>query len=112
MKNGKLVKFEYYERTIKSPFTIDADFESILGQETIKSKIHMCLIQINVKSCSLYLWLQTSMYCADDQFSKPFMMLFMGMLEESKYYIHVMEKHFNKELFMTKDCEIFESSAK
>ena len=112
MKNGKLVKFEYYERTIKSPFTIDADFESILGQKTIKSKIHMCLIQINVKSCSLYLWLQTSMYCAHDQFSKPFMMLFMGMLEESKYYIHVMEKNFNKELFMTKDCEIFESSAK
>ena len=58
------------------------------------------------KSCSLYLWLQTSMYCADDQFSKPFMMLLMSLLKESKYYIHVMEKHFNKELFMTKDCEI------
>ena len=32
-KKGKYVKFKIYERKIKSPFVVYADFESILVQE-------------------------------------------------------------------------------
>ena len=37
-KKGENVKFENYERRIKSPFMIYADFESILGKENNKKQ--------------------------------------------------------------------------
>ena len=60
--------------------------------------------------------------CVDDKFSKAFK-TYLGenakcnfinsMIKESKYYIEVMKKHFNKELMMTKkDNENFKSSTK
>ena len=57
--------------------------------------------------------------CVDDSFSKPFK-LYLGedvvynfMIEASKYCSHVMKKHFNKELVMTKeDNDDFDNSTK
>ena len=37
----------------KSPFTIYADFESILGKKIMESKIHHSLIQTNIKQTLL-----------------------------------------------------------
>ena len=55
--------------------------------------------------------------CVDDQFSKPFMMLFMGLLivcsKKVNNYIYVMKKNFSKEVVMIeKDCENFQSCTK
>ena len=60
--------------------------------------------------------------CVDDKFSKPFKLclgedalynFISGIIEESKYCTDVMEKHFSKELVMTKkDNEDFENSTK
>ena len=59
--------------------------------------------------------------CVDDKLSEPFKSysgedavhnFISSMIEESKYCIDVMKKHFNKELVMTKkDNEDFENSA-
>ena len=60
--------------------------------------------------------------CVDDKFSKPFK-TYLGedavynsinsMTEENKYCCHMMKKHFNKELAMTKEnSEHFKKSTK
>ena len=118
-KKGKYIKSKNYERKIKSPFMINADFESILVPEdngkpnpedsyTNKYQKHI--------ACSY----GYKLVCNDDKFSKPFK-TYLGkdavynfissMIEESKYCSDVMKKHFNKELVMTKD-EDFENSTK
>ena len=57
--------------------------------------------------------------CVDDRFSKPFKsylgedVVYNFMIEASKYCSHVMKKHFNKELVMTKeDNDDFDNSTK
>ena len=57
--------------------------------------------------------------CVDDSFSKPFKsylgedVVYNFMIEASKYCSHVMKKHFNKELVMTKeDNDDFDNSTK
>ena len=100
---------------------IYADFESILEHEdngkqnpnesyTHKYQKHV--------ACSY----GHKLVCVDDKFSKSFKS-YLGedavyyfvssMIEESKYYIDVMKKHFNKEFVMTKeDSEDFKNSTK
>ena len=120
-KKGECVKFENYERKIKSPFIIYADFESILvpedngkqnpeGSYTNKCQKHI--------ACSY----GYKSVCVDDKFSKLFKS-YLGedtvynfinsMIEESKYRSEVIKKHFNKELVMTnEDNEDFKNSTK
>ena len=82
-KTGEYVKFKNYERKVKSPFIIHGDFERILVSED------------NIYGYKLF--------CIDDKFSKPFKTyldednvynFINSMIEESKYYIGVMEKKF------------------
>ena len=82
-KTGEYVKFKNYERKVKSPFIIHGDFERILVSED------------NIYGYKLF--------CIDDKFSKPFKTyldednvynFINSMIEESKYYIGVMEKTF------------------
>ena len=116
MLNSKILKEE-----IKSPFTICADFASILvpkdnGKQntnvpyTTKYQKHV--------PCSY----GCKLVCVDNKFSKPFKSylgkdavynFICSMIEENKYCSDVMKKHFNKQLVMTKkDNEGFENSTK
>ena len=49
-KKGDYVKFKNYERKIKSPFIIYADFESILVQS---KRVLKSLVQANIKNIFL-----------------------------------------------------------
>ena len=120
-KKGKYINFINFERKIKSPFMIYADFESILVPEdngkqnpdetyTNKYQKHVAC------SCGYKL------VYVDDEFSKPFKSylgenavynFISSMIEESECCSDVMKKHFNKELVMTKeDNEDFKNSNK
>ena len=52
-KKGEYVRFKNYERKIKSPNVIYADFEKMLSQKIMESKIRMNLIQTNIKNMLL-----------------------------------------------------------
>ena len=52
-KKGEYVKFKNYERKIKSPYIIYADFENILVPEYNGYKIQESLIQTNIKNILL-----------------------------------------------------------
>ena len=120
-KKGRYVKFKYFERKIKSPFMIFADFESILvpdGNEMQNPEQSYTNKYQNHIACSYHyklLWV-------DVKFSKPFKSCFgedavynyiNSMVEESKYCDGVMKKHFNKKLVLTEeDDEDFENSTK
>ena len=52
-KKGEYVKSKSFDRKIKSPFMIYADFESILVPEDFESKIQMSLILTNIKNMLL-----------------------------------------------------------
>ena len=108
-KKGEYIKFKNYERKLKSPLMIYADFESILvpahnGKQnpnesyTNKYQKHVAC------SCGYRL------VCVDDKFSKRFesylakdVYFISSMIEERKYCSDVMKKHFNKGLVMTKE---------
>ena len=120
-KKGEYVKFKNYERKVKLPLMIYADFDSILMLENNEkqnpSESDTSKYQKHV-ACSF----SHKLVCVDDKFSKPFK-LYLGedavynfinsMIEESEYCIDVMKKHFNKMLVMTeKDVEDFKNSAK
>ena len=110
-KQCKYVRFKNFERKIKSPFMINADFESMLVAEdngkqnpeesyTNKYQKHV--------ACSY----GYKLVYVDDKFSKNFK-TYLGedaihnfinsMIEESKYCSDRMKKHFNKELAVTKE---------
>ena len=117
-KKGEYDKFKNFERKIKSPFTINADFESILvpedkgkqdPEESSKNKYQKHVI------CSY----SYKLICVD-KFSKSFKSYLArdaaynfnsGMIEESKYCSDVMKKHFNKrkhkKLVMTKEDDVY-----
>ena len=120
-KKREYVKFKNYERKIKLPFMIYADFESISvledngkhnPEESYTSKYEKHI------GCSY----DYKLVCVDDKFSKPFK-TYLGensvynfinnLIEESKCCSDVMKKQFKKELVMTKeDNEDFENSTK
>ena len=121
-KKGEYVKFENYERKIKSPFIIYAGFEIIWvpednGQQKSK-RSYTNKYKKHIASSYGYI-----LVCVDDNFSKPFK-TYLGNdtvynfknndnIEESKYCSDVMKKHYNKELVMTKkDNENFKNSTK
>ena len=120
-KKGEYVKFINFERKIKSPFMIYADFEGILVPEdngkqnlnesyTNKYQRHVAcnygykLVQVDYKLSKLF-----KSYLGQDAVYN----LVNSMIKVSKYCSDVMKKHFNKELVMTKnDNEDFENSTK
>ena len=70
-KKGESVKFKNYERKIKPPFIIYADFESILvskdnGKQNPEEP-HTDKYQKHIASSYCY-----KLVCVDDKFSKPF----------------------------------------
>ena len=70
-KKGEFVKLKNYERKIKLPFKIDADFESILVPENNGKKnpkeSHTNNYQKHIACSYGY-----KLVCVDDRFSKPF----------------------------------------
>ena len=120
-KKGEFVKFKNYERKIKSPFLIYADFESILvpqnDEKQNAEKSYTTKYQKHIACSYGY-----KVICIDDKFSKPFKTylckdavynLINSAMEESKYCSYMMKKHFKKELAMTKeDNENFKNSTK
>ena len=105
-KKDEYVKFKNYERKIKSPFIIYADFESILvpednGKENIK-EYYTNKYQKHIASSYGY-----KLVWVDDTFSMRFK-TYLGkdavynfinsMIKESKYCSNMMKKGFNKEL--------------
>ena len=82
----------------------------------VESKIQISFVLRNIKKTCYKL------ACVDDKFSKSFKsylgedavyIFTSSMIDESKYCSDVMEKHFSKELVVTKeDYEDFENSSK
>ena len=120
-KKGEYVKFKIFERKLKSPFMIYADFEIILVSEDNEkqnpNESYTNKYQKHVACSHGY-----KLIYVDDKFSKPFKSclgedalynFISSMIEESKYCSDVMKKHLNKELVMTKkDNKDFENSTK
>ena len=111
LKEGEYIKFKNFERKIKSPFMIYADFESNLvtedngKQNPNKSYTNKCQ---KLAACSY----GCKLVGVDDTFSKPLKSclgedtvysFISSMIEESKYCSDMMKKHFNKELVITKE---------
>ena len=123
-KESEYVKCKNFERIIKSPFKIYADFESILvakdyGKQS-KGVLYTNKCQKDV-ACSYgnkLLCVQKDvacsysykLLCVNDKFNKSFKS-YLGkdavynfiesMIEKSKYCSEGMKKHFNKELVVT-----------
>ena len=120
-KKGEYVKFKNFERKIKSAFMIYADFESILVPEDNR-KLNPNESYTNKHQKHITCSYGHKLVSVGDRFSKPFKSylgedaiynFICSMIEESKYCSHVMKKHFNKELLMTKvENEDFENSTK
>ena len=119
-KKGQYIRFKIYERKIKLPFMIYADFESKLvpedkGKQNPNESYTKTLKNI---ACSY----GHRLACADDKFSKFFKWCLSedhvynfinSKIKEGKCCSEVMKKHFNKELAITKkDNEDFTNSTK
>ena len=108
-------------RKIKSPFIIYADVEVSLVRES-NEKENPDQSSTNKYQNHVVCSLGYKLVCVDDKFRKPFesylgqdavYKFITNMAKNRKYSCHVMKKHFNKELVMTKeDDENFESSTK
>ena len=97
-KNSAYVKLKHFERKIKSPFMIYADFESILVPEGNRKQ------NPNESYTNKY---QKYVACSygyklvsvDGKFVKPYLgedAVISRMIEESKYSGDMMKKHFNR----------------
>ena len=80
-KKGQYIKFKNYERKIKSPFMIYADFESILvpennGKQSPKES-YTNKYQKHIACICGY-----KIVCVDDKFSQPF----NTHLDENAFY--------------------------
>ena len=121
MVKGEYVKFKNFERKIKFPFIIHADFESIsVSKDNGKQNPNESYTNKHQKYVTYSYGYK--LVCAADKFSKPFKWylgedvvynFISSMIEESKYCSDVIKKLFNKELVMTKkDNRDFENSTK
>ena len=117
-KKGECIKLKNFERKMKSPFMIYADFKSILvpkdnGKQN-PNEFYTKKYQKHV-TCSF----GYKLVRVDDKFSKHFKSyldkdalynFISSMIKETKYCSDVMKKHFVKNLVMTKkDNEDFEN---
>ena len=101
-KKGEYIKFKNYDKKIKSPITIYADFESILvPEDNEKQNIEQSFTNKYQKTyCFSY---GCTLVYVDDKFNKPFKS-YLGkdavynfinsMIEEYKYCSDVMKKTF------------------
>ena len=120
-KKGEHVKSKYFEKKMKSPFMIYADFKSALVPEDNgkqnPNESYTNNYQKHV-ACSY----SHKLVHVDDRFSKPFKSylgdnavynFISSMIEENKCCSDVMKKHFTEELVICKeDNEDFENSTK
>ena len=117
-KKGECIKLKNFERKMKSPFMIYADFESILvpkdnGKQN-PNEFYTKKYQKHV-TCSF----GYKLVRVDDKFSKHFKPyldkdalynFISSMIKETKYFSDEMKKHSIKNLVMTKkDNEDFEN---
>ena len=98
-KKDEYVKFKNFERKIKSPFMIYADFESILVHED-NGKQNPNTSYTNKYQKHVACSYGYKLVCVNDEFSKPFKSYFgkdavynfiRGMIEESKYCVEVIK---------------------
>ena len=110
-QKSEYVQFKHYEKKIKSPFIIYADFEiMLLPEDKVKQNPEeSCRSKYQKNSPSSYGY---KLVCVNDKFSEPFqtdlgkdtMYHFINnMIEENNFCSDVMKKHFNKELLFTKE---------
>ena len=113
-------RFNIFERKIKSPFMIYADFETILVPED-NGKQNPDESYTNKYQKYIACSYGYKLVCADDKFSKSFKShlhenaiynFINNMIKESNYCSDVMKKHFNKELVVTKEDKDFENFIK
>ena len=115
------VKFKNFEEKIKSPFIIYTGFESILvSEENEKQNPNDSFTNKYQKHVACRYGYK--LVCPNDKFSKPFKSylgkdfvynFISSFIEESKYCSDAMNKHFNKNLVMTKkENENYEKSTK
>ena len=103
---GEYVKFKNYERNIKSPFIIFADFESILVSESIgklnPEESYMNKYQKHIACSYGY-----KLVCVDDKSSNPFKTysgkdavynFINSMIEEGRYCSDVIKTILTKNL--------------
>ena len=108
-KKGEYVKFKKYQRKIKSPFLIYADFESISvpknNRKQNPEEYYTNKYQKNIACSYSY-----KLVCVDDKFSKPFKTYLSenavydfinSMIKESKYCSDVIKKTQPKKLITT-----------
>ena len=92
-----------YERKVKSPFMIYANFESILVPEVKANSEESYTNKYQNHVASSYGYKLVSVY---DKF-----IVFITLRQRFRYCSDVLKKHFNKELVMTKETnENFETS--
>ena len=100
------IKFKNFERKLKSPFMIYADFEIILLPEN-NGKQNLNESYTNKYQKHIPCSYGYKLVCVNDKFSKPFKSslgkdatsnFISSMTEESKYCRVVMKKHFTKKL--------------
>ena len=95
-KKGEYVKFKNFERKIKSPFMIYADFESILVPEDNgkqnPNESYTNKYQKHVACSYGYKLVCVKSYLGKDAVYN----LISSMIKESKYCSDVMKKHFSK----------------
>ena len=101
-KKGDYVKFQYYERKIKSSFMIYADFESILVPEDNGKQNPE---ESYMNKYPKHIGYGHKLIFVDDKFSKPFKTylekdavynFINNMIKGSKYCIDLMKEHFSK----------------
>ena len=120
-EKDEYVKIKNYERKRKSSFMIYADFESILVPDNNEKQNPKEFYRNKYQKHIVFSY-GYKLGCVDDKFSKPFK-TYLGkdavysfiniMIQESKCCSDVMNKHFNKELVMTKeDNKNFKNSTK
>ena len=106
-----IIEFKNYFKQLPVPFKIYADFECNLRDVEIYEGSYTKKYHEHVPCSFAY-----EVVCIDDRFTKPIAVyrgehatyeFIKSILEEHKYCRKIMNKHFNKNLIMTEEEEIF-----
>ena len=99
-----IIKFENYLKQIPVPFKIYADFECNLKKVKCNEGSYTEKYQDHIPCSFAY-----KIVCIDDKFTKPIIII-KAILEEYKYCKKIINKHFNKNLVMTEEEDLFQKS--
>ena len=110
----RIIKFENQFKQIPVPFKTYDDFECNLKSAKCNEGCHTEKYQDHIP-CSF----AQKIVCIDDKFTNPTILyrsenpayeFIKSILEEYKYYKKIINKHFNKNLMMTEEEDLFQKS--